>query len=411
MEGLRGLAILLVFTCHYYDIIWKDLPGLSRPLQAFGSVLLLAGGTGVDLFFVLSGFLIYGAVRKPRFQMLGFIGRRAKRIYPTFLFVFAIYLAISPILSHLHAASSRYANRIPADFPGNALFLLANLFFLPGVFAIQPLMNVAWSLSYEVMFYLCLPLVIIFFPFRGQTQRWRLSAIGVTALVFLAANVSFPDLFYTPLNPSHPSHVRAVMFLGGMLVFELVEATENRSGHRIFDLIAILLTLIGIGVASTRWTATLNPPSEIVRQDALVSAFLLIAYTLLVFVTLTPGTWLSSLCNIAPLRWLGNISYSFYLIHGLPLHAFGIAAGKLGLSRYPAPIVWTIFSMGYFIVFLVTAACSAWLFVNVEKRWSLNSASQRKQLQESSPSFPLATKGSVRDGYCRFDEGLATKTD
>src|SRR6516164_1060933 len=91
LEGLRGLAILLVFLCHYYDIIWRDLPSQSRAFSKFGLLLVGAGGTGVDLFFVLSGFLIYGAVCSPRFNARRFIVRRAVRIYPAFLAVLLLY--------------------------------------------------------------------------------------------------------------------------------------------------------------------------------------------------------------------------------------------------------------------------------------------------------------------------------
>src|SRR5689334_17402764 len=61
MEGLRGFAILLVFFCHYQDIILRHLP-TGDFLGRIGAGVMEAGGTGVDLFFVLSGMLIYRAV-------------------------------------------------------------------------------------------------------------------------------------------------------------------------------------------------------------------------------------------------------------------------------------------------------------------------------------------------------------
>src|SRR5579872_6063211 len=115
MEGLRGLAILLVFCAHYYDIIWRDLHAHSATLSTLGDALIGAGGTGVDLFFVLSGFLIYGAVLKSTFNFRKFLARRARRIYPAFLAVFALYLAISPFLHTVGSASARYSNRVPGN--------------------------------------------------------------------------------------------------------------------------------------------------------------------------------------------------------------------------------------------------------------------------------------------------------
>ena len=372
MEGLRGLAIILVFTCHYYDIIWRDLPNQSQLLSTVGSTMLSTGGTGVDLFFVLSGFLIYGAVRKPDFVLPEFLRRRAKRIYPTFLCVFAFYLTISPFLGHVQSSSDRYASRIPTGFPGNLYYLVANLLFLPGVLSIQPLMNVAWSLSYEALFYLCLPLAIMASNFSLRNRRFRVLTILALAAGFLIANIIFPAFFYMPANLAHPSHIRAVMFFGGMVVFELLEFRAITPQRKLYlDISVLFLAVCSIAIGSFQWSSPHSSGIQVVRDHAFTACALLVGYSVLVLRTLTAGTGLAEIFSIGPLRWLGNMSYSFYLVHGLPLHAFGMVAGRLALTKLAPSVVWSIFVVAYPFVFFATTACGAALFLAVEKRLSL----------------------------------------
>src|SRR5260221_518497 len=95
MEGLRGLAVLLVFCVHYHDLLGTLYlpPGTWQfELSYFFNQI---GHCGVDLFFVLSGYLIYAATIKPNLQIPRFWKRRIERIYPAYLAVFAIYLVLS----------------------------------------------------------------------------------------------------------------------------------------------------------------------------------------------------------------------------------------------------------------------------------------------------------------------------
>ena len=99
------------------------------------------------MFFVLSGMLIYRAVMKPDLKFTKFLRRRVQRIYPTFLAVFAIYVVMNAVLMLGPPRPPPYNARIPDGVVPAIGYLLANLAFLPGLFPIQPLMNVAWSLQ------------------------------------------------------------------------------------------------------------------------------------------------------------------------------------------------------------------------------------------------------------------------
>lgn len=387
MEGLRGVAILLVFFAHYYDIIWRDLPLHNHTLSTLGQALLGTGGTGVDLFFVLSGFLIYGAVRKPALDMRKFLARRVQRIYPAFLAVLLIYLAMSPFLHLVHAASDRYASRIPGTAVGSVLYVLANVAFLPGVFPVKPIMNVAWSLSYEWFFYLLLPLVVMAFGMCRWQRRTRCSFFLGGALLFLVANIVFPAAFYFPSNPGRESHVEAVMFAGGIVLYEIVEAQRMlRWNTAIVDAAAWILgggAAIAGAIAGVVKLGIAAPDPRVSEVEALLSTALFIGYSALVLAALTPGTKTARALSARPVRWLGNMSFSFYLIHGLPLHVLGIAAARLHAGSLAGARLWIVFVAAIPFVFVITAATSAVLFLAVEKRLSLAS-SRRPHAAEGS---------------------------
>jgi exopolysaccharide production protein ExoZ len=138
MEGLRGVAVGLVFLQHYC-MQFLDYGHLSGPTEAFAQTFRHFGNYGVELFFVLSGYLIYGILLRRRPTFIRFMVRRAQRLYPAF----AVALAIGAAIDFL-----RPTPKIPAGF--DALrYLAANAVFLPGLFPIEPLFAVNWSLSYE----------------------------------------------------------------------------------------------------------------------------------------------------------------------------------------------------------------------------------------------------------------------
>src|ERR1700689_396032 len=106
MEGLRGFAVLLVFFVHF-QALYGGYAAAHTGIREVSTFLGDVGNTGVDLFFVLSGYLIYGALLRGRASYPKFIRRRIVRIYPTFLVVFGIYLLFSVVFpneSKIHGA-------------------------------------------------------------------------------------------------------------------------------------------------------------------------------------------------------------------------------------------------------------------------------------------------------------------
>ncbi len=374
MEGLRGFAVLLVFGVHFHALFGQHLPANS---VTFGFSLLWEsiGHSGVDLFFLLSGYLIYGAVIGKKIVLLKFMRRRVQRIYPTFISVFAVYLILSAVFPA--------ENKIPTDLWAAQRYILENLLLLPGIIDIAPLITVAWSLSYEIFFYLFLPLIIALLGIRGWNAKFRPVFFAVIAFAYLG----FCFLGFYP-------RPRLVMFFAGIMLYDLFKLVPIRQSlMRFVDIgsLAVLVTTFGIiyfislSPSFLRNLPRFEEYSWTYREIALF-----IGFFLFVFCCLKATGVLRSIFSWTPLRWLGNMSYSYYLIHGLTLKAAAHFAGIFLVNmKDTAPGFW----MALPVCLLLSMATSTILFVLVEKRFSLaksKTASKPDYLDVSSPGVEVA---------------------
>ena len=148
IDGLRAIAVLAVILYH------AKLLGFT------------GGFVGVDIFFVISGFLITSIIvrdlREGTFSLLGFWERRARRILPalTVVMLFSIVAAYFVILypdDYHHFGSSVIAQSV---FASNMLFMVSDNYFDPAVTSFSPLLH-TWTLSVEEQFYLLFPPVVL----------------------------------------------------------------------------------------------------------------------------------------------------------------------------------------------------------------------------------------------------------
>jgi peptidoglycan/LPS O-acetylase OafA/YrhL len=145
LQGLRGLAMLAVFCYHLHGAaqtagIWVGLAPGGVPHYVLQMCRL-----SVDVFFMLSGYLIpFCLVRQGSARR--FLTNRAARIYPTFLPPHLLLFIVGPLIGYKWMAGLT-AGEYAAHF-------LSNLLFLPGVFDLPIAQLVAWTLSYEIAFYL-----------------------------------------------------------------------------------------------------------------------------------------------------------------------------------------------------------------------------------------------------------------
>jgi peptidoglycan/LPS O-acetylase OafA/YrhL len=298
LDGLRGIAILLVFFFHY-------LPRNSHnPLSWLASV----GWSGVDLFFVLSGFLITGILydtRKATNFFKVFYARRALRLFPLYFFAVSIVLVVAVLL---HTPMSWKA--IPFYIYGANLMLPLR----DGAPNFTPYFNCIhfWSLAVEEQFYSLWPLVV-FFVLRRKTLM-QICAGGILgALVFrvVLTHVGVSTwILYTEL----PARMDSLL-AGAMLALALrgprpdawLKRTRLYSVIAVCGLILILLfirarTLFFDSSAMTSW------------------GYSMIAgiYVCVLALALVPGTVANRVGRASVLRFFGRYSYGLYVWHDLP---------------------------------------------------------------------------------------------
>lgn len=336
IEGLRAIAAFMVFVVHYAAqfLPWIDTGSLTWELIGYYRHI---GAKGVELFFVISGFLIYGMLIRKSVPFPSYFKRRVRRLYPTFLVMISLYIVLSFLFPN--------ENKIPPNTVDAFTYILLNILMLPGLFDIEPIMTVAWSLSYEMFLYLSLPLFIYLFKLRDWSVKNRILLLSTIALI----GFCFVILDYN-------SHDKMILFISGMLAFEITQNIRIKFnsyviGNSFIITIAILLALRYLGIS---------------HVFVLLTLFIGFFFT---FVScLNEGTLLNKLCTTTLLRYFGNMSYSYYLIHGITLKCFFLVLATI----IPPSHQWDIvLYLAFFPVFALTWITSTMLFVLVEKPASL----------------------------------------
>jgi peptidoglycan/LPS O-acetylase OafA/YrhL len=327
VEGLRGLAVLVVVLFH------AGLAGLA------------GGFVGVDVFFVISGFLITGLLlreheRTGRIGLLHFYARRARRLLPAALVVLVATLVVAlNLVAPIDRPGVGLDGAAAALSVGNIRFALAAGDYFTNVAAPSPFLHF-WSLATEEQFYLVWPALIILVA-RGRHPRRRvIVALGVVFAASLAANLIITDAAANWAFYSLPTRAWE-LGIGGLL------ATGSGALARIPGRIVGLAGWIGlaaIALATLTFDSSLAYPGAAALLPSLGAVALLAGGSR----PLGPGRLLS----VKPMRFLGRISYSLYLVHWpilvlAPL-AVGSApddigrAGLVGLSLGAAFACWAL---------------------------------------------------------------------
>lgn len=354
MEGMRGVAVLLVFAVHFASTFEQWGQGVLT--RGFISTAYGIGHSGVDLFFVLSGYLIYGGVIRKRLHFPTYMRRRLRRIYPTFFVVFCLYVVLALLMPS--------QSKIPEGAVPAALYLGANLLLLPGMLDITPLNVVTWSLSFEMFFYLTIPLVVGLLGLRRWASPWRVG-------FFLAVG----SAWFAYCLEHESGRTRLLMFVAGIVVYELLHRRSSRvPASAGAEWCALAVLVAGLTAAFVFDPVEPNPDlvPALAGPHGNALHVLTLAVTFGVFVSIglrSAGRGpLGVLLSVAPLRWWGNMSYSYYLIHALTIRVVFIVVGRFLPERYHGDAAF--WSMA--IVTLVTTwAVATVLFLVVEKPVSL----------------------------------------
>jgi exopolysaccharide production protein ExoZ len=294
------------------------------------------GNAGVDLFFVLSGYLIYGTLIKREKPFFLYIRRRIQRIYPTFLVVFILNIVLSLVFP--------VESKFPDGLFLSLIYIIENLLLLPGLFKIDPIITVARSLSYEFFFYLLIPVFLSAFGIRMWSSHARL-------IFFLAVSLIGFTVFWF-----EDGHIRLLMFVVGIVLYETLDCTQYQPPP--------ISGLFAIVVACVAMIAIL----DFELSDWLQFITLYLSIFLLCWDCFASSSMISKLFSIAPFRWYGNMSYSYYLIHGITLKGSFVLLAITFPSDYSANELFRIMLLPMFISTLIPATI---LFIFVEKPYSL----------------------------------------
>jgi peptidoglycan/LPS O-acetylase OafA/YrhL len=346
LDHLRALAIIIVFVYHY-----SVMAGSPPHLYGYGGSF---GWTGVDLFFVLSGFLIGGQLfsklaRELPISYGEFYFKRFLRIVPAYLFVLALYYAfpgfkergeLPPLWRFL-----TFTQNFGLDLSHHGAF------------------SHAWSLCIEEQFYLILPLFIIGLTAlkSGHKAVWLLPALfifGFATRLFSWYHFVAPHL----QNPEHegfgkayymyiyyPTYTRLDGLLAGVTLAAFYHfqparwSSITKHGNRIF--------LLGLLLLAAAWWTSHDENQYSFKGAIFGYPMISLAYGVLVLAALSPSCFLYRYSSrITSL--IATLSYSIYLTHKQINHLVHLFLEKQGLEKDGYPIFW---------ICVITSFLGGWL--------------------------------------------------
>ena len=296
VEGLRAVAVLLVVLYH---------------AALFG---VTGGWVGVDVFFVISGFVITGLLLREhqgtgRTSILAFYARRCRRILPAALLVILVVVLVTDLaLGHTYgsytADDGRWNELFLANVHSEALTANPMSSTTRGIALLSPY----WSLSVEEQFYFIYPLL-----FLAVASLWTGISLRVRLAVLLALVVVGSYVLNVIWSASNPSGAYFSPFARAWeLALGALVAVGASWLKRIPGSLATVLTWAGLG--SVLFAAFISTPQDNFRGALM--AFPAVGAALIIAGGVAVPRWgAEALLGLRPVRWLGKRSYSLYLWH------------------------------------------------------------------------------------------------
>lgn len=314
VQGLRGIAALSVLMDHFYDMPKAGMydipnPGFLPPLWPWLQSVINVGGHGVELFFMISGFLIPASLVRHG-SLSRFFFDRVLRIMSVFVVLHLAVFAIGPIVGY------KFFRGI--DLSSYLAIFGANLFFVQDALGLPIAQQNAWTLTYEWAFYIWFALTFSMLRAGGKLLAAPLALLGVACLL------------HWPIT---------AFFCIGMLF----SATGLRFSFR-----GPAGLIAGLACAAAMYASLVLYHPFV----GLVPGFLLFG------MVLAPESGIGRALSAPALQYVGKISYSLYLVHPFvlfPLQVIGLKLVAAGVDRW---LLWAAFIVLGLVMSLVASAIS-----------------------------------------------------
>ncbi|HEX6497756.1 MAG TPA: acyltransferase family protein [Micromonosporaceae bacterium] len=339
VPGLDGLRAVAVGSVLLYHLGLRWVPG---------------GFLGVDLFFVLSGFLITSLLvleyrRAGGIRLANFWARRVRRLLPAALMVLTAVSAYGWAFTPRDRLGVLRLDALWTLFYGaNWRFVLSGQSYFDAFATPSPLRH-AWSLAIEEQFYLLWPLVVLGLMTLGRRRGRGLRPLAVLAAVGATVSAVLMALAYNAADPSrayYGTDTRVFeLFIGAGAAMALL----SRYGAR-FSRLATVLSTVALPLVVVSFFVVDDHGVTYYRGGAVV--FCVASALVVAGVQQAPGSPIARLVSLPPLVWLGKISYGVYLWHW-PIFVW--------MDSFPYPMPHRALSLLKLAITLLVATASFYL--------------------------------------------------
>ncbi|PJZ24016.1 hypothetical protein CH352_17825 [Leptospira hartskeerlii] len=318
LNGVRAFSIMMIIGLH----IWIGANHFIPDIPILLDTALKNLTAGIDLFFVLSGFLIYGNLLKEKtkngnIKLSFFYIKRSFRIFPAYYFLLLVqYISMRGILKSLNAAPHLDSSKelLKTNLTESISYYWADLLYISN-YTKGRMFDYGWSLSIEEQFYIILPplCALLFFKISDKTRRILLVSLYFLPLVFRILYSQF-NIFPPHVVYQH-SETRFDSLIAGMLCSELYLSTNytNIVGKKS---VRIGLYIVSIALAAIGFLTERNTITQIYAYNCLNLGF-----AGLVLLSLWESSYFGKFLSLPVFRPIARVSYTMYLWHLYPTSA------------------------------------------------------------------------------------------
>ncbi len=399
LDGLRGLAIVMVLFVHF---IGDATP--HSALERLSVKLANYGIWGVDLFFVLSGFLITGILydsRRSQHYFKNFYIRRTLRIFPLYYGVLLLLFGVLPLLSGHYPQSLSGT----AHHQGWLWSYTTNVYLaVKGTWAL-PYVGHFWSLAVEEHFYLLWPIFVLFLSRRALLRvcvAGSLFALGLRMALAHAGATHVTLVVFTPCRLD-------ALLIGAFLAISVRDVGFERVTRTMRPL---LFVFAGMVLATSAWHALGGGLDSIVIPLRGTFVALTFGALLVTGLDVSPRSLLGRVLHSGSARTLGKYSYGLYVFHGIIAYALvekavgDRLAVKLGTHMGATLIVAVVGAIASFLVAAASYELYEKRFLRLKERFAPSES--RKAVVAPRPAVATASPMPGRAAKLGFAVVLAS---